>query len=59
MENIETDKILSLLNKAYEGIQSLIVQATSNNINAVAMCLNNVNMAYMLIKSASEQKKEG
>lgn len=52
------NKMKELLNDAYTTMQNLTIQATAGNINAIALCLNNVQTAYNLLNSMPDGMEE-
>lgn len=52
------NKMKELLNDAYTTMQNLTIQATAGNINAIALCLNNVQTVYNLLNSMPDGMEE-
>lgn len=51
-------KMKELLNDAYTTMQNLTIQATSGNVNAIVLCLNNVQTVYNLLNSMPDGMEE-
>ena len=52
------NKMKELLNDAYTTMQNMTIQATAVNINAIALCLNNVQTVYNLLNSMPDGMEE-